>query len=118
MIVSVCVAKGKQHDFSIFKDSKTHILPTICVTGDKGYLGLEGIHPNTRIPKKKTKNKSLTKEEKKSNRAIGSFRALNEHVIGHLKRFHIISDRYRNRRRRFGLRINLIAGIYNYELTN
>ncbi|TRT60574.1 MAG: IS5/IS1182 family transposase, partial [Microcystis aeruginosa Ma_QC_C_20070703_M131] len=23
---------------------------------------------------------------------------------------------YRNRRRRFGLRFNLIAGIYNYEL--
>ncbi|MEG3991611.1 IS5/IS1182 family transposase, partial [Microcoleus sp. S28C3] len=25
--------------------------------------------------------------------------------------------RYRNRRRRFGLRFNLIAGIYNYELS-
>ncbi|MEG3991284.1 IS5/IS1182 family transposase, partial [Microcoleus sp. S28C3] len=25
-------------------------------------------------------------------------------------------SRYRNRRRRFGLRFNLIAGIYNYEL--
>ncbi|MCW6053335.1 IS5/IS1182 family transposase, partial [Lyngbya sp. CCAP 1446/10] len=24
--------------------------------------------------------------------------------------------RYRNRRKRFGLRINLIAGIYNYDL--
>ncbi|MEG4234701.1 IS5/IS1182 family transposase, partial [Microcoleus sp. Pol11C3] len=28
----------------------------------------------------------------------------------------ILSERYRNRRRRFGLRFNLIAGIYNYEL--
>ncbi|TRU67645.1 MAG: IS5/IS1182 family transposase, partial [Microcystis viridis Mv_BB_P_19951000_S68] len=33
-----------------------------------------------------------------------------------LKRFRILSSRYRNRRRRFGLRFNLIAGIYNYEL--
>jgi len=33
-----------------------------------------------------------------------------------MKRFKILSDRYRNRRKRFGLRLNLIAGIYNYEL--
>ncbi|MDR2707980.1 MAG: IS5/IS1182 family transposase, partial [Nitrososphaerota archaeon] len=29
--------------------------------------------------------------------------------------FKIVSDRYRNRRKRFGLRFNLIAGICNYE---
>jgi len=39
-----------------------------------------------------------------------------EHVIGWIKRFRIIADRYRNRRKRFGLRFKLIAGIYNYEL--
>jgi hypothetical protein len=27
-----------------------------------------------------------------------------------------LSERYRNRRKRFGLRLNLIAGLYNYEL--
>jgi hypothetical protein len=32
------------------------------------------------------------------------------------KRFKIIADRYRNRRRRFGLRFFLIAAIYNMEL--
>ena len=41
---------------------------------------------------------------------------MNEGVIGNLKRFKIVADKYRNRRRRFGLRFNLIAGIYNYEL--
>ncbi|HEY9811580.1 MAG TPA: IS5/IS1182 family transposase, partial [Halomicronema sp.] len=30
--------------------------------------------------------------------------------------FKIMSSRYRNRRKRFLLRLNLIAGIYNYEL--
>ncbi|MGB3613860.1 MAG: IS5/IS1182 family transposase, partial [Elainellaceae cyanobacterium] len=29
--------------------------------------------------------------------------------------FRIFSERYRNRRRRFGLRLHLIAGILNYE---
>jgi len=32
------------------------------------------------------------------------------------KRLKIISDRYENRRKRFGLRFNLIAGIHNLEL--
>ena len=37
-------------------------------------------------------------------------------MIGSLKRFRILGDRYRNRRKRFGLRFNLIAGIYNFEV--
>ncbi|MBT7070475.1 MAG: IS5/IS1182 family transposase, partial [Anaerolineae bacterium] len=39
-----------------------------------------------------------------------------EHVIGKLKVFRILSERYRNRRKRFGLRFNLIASLYNFEL--
>jgi len=45
-----------------------------------------------------------------------SERVLNENVIRVLKRFKIIADRYRNRRKRFALRFNLIAGIYNFKL--
>lgn len=68
------------------------------------------------MPKKSSKKKPLTKEEKKENRKISSERVINENVIGRLKRFKIISDRYRNRRKRFGLRFNLISGIHNYEI--
>ena len=74
------------------------------------------MQPNTSLPKKSSKKKPLTKEEKKQNRQISSERAVNENVIGSLKRFKIISDKYRNRRKRFGLRFNLIAGIHNLEL--
>ncbi|MCL6755978.1 MAG: IS5/IS1182 family transposase, partial [Candidatus Rhabdochlamydia oedothoracis] len=58
----------------------------------------------------------LTKEEKKQNQEISSERVVNENVIGSLKRCKILSGKYRNRRKRFGLRFNLIAGIYNYEI--
>ena len=68
-----------------------------------------------RLPQKRRKGKPLTKEERKENRAIASERALNENVIGCLKRFRILGDKYRNRRKRFGLRLNLIAGIYNRD---
>lgn len=74
------------------------------------------MHKESEFPQKKSKNKPLTKEDKKNNRLLSSERVLNENVIGVLKRFKIIADRYRNRRKRFGLRFNLIAGIYNLEL--
>ncbi|HET7117829.1 MAG TPA: IS5/IS1182 family transposase, partial [Hanamia sp.] len=40
------------------------------------------------------------------------------HIIRSLKVFRVLAERYRNRRSRFGLRVNLIAGIYNYDLNN
>ena len=43
-------------------------------------------------------------------------RVINENAISLLKRFKILADRDRNRRKRFGLRFNLIAGVYNLEL--
>lgn len=79
-------------------------------------MGIKKLQGNTKLPKKSSKKKRLTAEEKKQNREISSERVVNENVIGSLKRFKIISDRYRNRRKRFGLRFNLIAGIHNLEL--
>ncbi|KJV52779.1 DDE superendonuclease family protein, partial [Orientia tsutsugamushi str. Gilliam] len=54
--------------------------------------------------------------DKKNNRRLAAARVVNENVIGMLKRFKIIADKYRNRRKRFGLRFNLISGIYNFDL--
>lgn len=70
------------------------------------------------MPKKRTKKNPLTKEDKKNNSQLASDRVLNENVIGMLKRFKVIAERYRNRRKRFSLRFNLIAGVYNHELLN
>ena len=98
------------------KESTIRIHPKIKVTTDTGYQGLKKLHTNSVLPKKKTKNNPLSKEDKQNNQQIASERVLNENVIGMLKRFKIIADRYRNRRKRFGLRFNLISGIYNFEL--
>jgi hypothetical protein len=88
----------------------------ILVKGDTGYQGIQKIHLNSIIPIKRKRNEVLTTEQKKFNHKLSSKRIFVEHVIGKLKRFKVISERYRNRRRRFGLRFNLIAGIYNYEI--
>jgi hypothetical protein len=58
----------------------------------------------------------LLNEDKKSNQDLAKVRVVGEHINRKLKVFKILSDRYRNRRKRFGLRFNLIAGLYKYEL--
>ncbi len=68
------------------------------------YLGIQKIHNNSELPKKKSKKNPLTKNDKKNNCRLAGERVLNENVIGMLKRFKIIADKYRNRRKRFGLR--------------
>ncbi|MDR1241012.1 MAG: transposase, partial [Oscillospiraceae bacterium] len=74
------------------------------------------LHKNSEIPKKKTKKYKLTKEEKAKNREISSKRVKIENITGFVKRFKIIADKYRNRRKCFGLRFNLICGISNFDI--
>jgi hypothetical protein len=101
----------------LFKESKVHFQAGTKVLADTGYQGIHKIHFNSQTPKKRTKKNPLSTVDKQGNHLLSSKRVLNENVIGMLKRFKIIADKYRNRRKRFGLRFNLIAGIYNYELT-
>ncbi len=116
-IICTAFTNGKRHDFRLFKESRTRIHSDITVITDTGYQGLKKLHANSELPKKKTKKHPLTKDDKKSNQDIASKRVLNENVIAMIKRFKIISDRYRNRRKRFGLRFNLISAVYNLEVT-
>ncbi len=115
-VICTHFSNGKRHDFRLFKESGIRFHPQIRVLTDTGYQGLHKLHANSALPKKKTKKRPLTKEDKENNKRLSSERVLNENVIGMLKRFKIVADKYRNRRKRFGLRFNLIAGIYNYEL--
>ena len=115
-VICTNYTNGKQHDFKLFKNSNIHLKKETVALTDTGYLGLKKIHDNTVMPKKKSKKHPLTFADKKRNKELSSQRVLNEHVIGMIKRFKIVADKYRNRRKRFSLRFNLIAGICNFEL--
>lgn len=115
-IISTAFASGKTHDFQLFKKSKTFLNKEVKCLADKGYQGIQKIHKNSIIPAKKPRNSHLSQEDKKKNRELSSERILIEHINQKLKVFKILSERYRNRRKRFTLRFNLIAGFYNYEL--
>lgn len=83
---------------------------------DSGYQGIAQFHTNCHLPRKKPRGGKLTQEDKRFNRDLARRRVVIEHVNRRLKVFRILSQRYRNRRKRFVLRCHLIAGIYNYDL--
>jgi transposase len=115
-IIATTFAKGSMHDFQLFKTSRTGIIAEIECLADTGYQGLSKLHANSQTPKKKSKHHPLTPKQKAANRELAKQRILVENVIGRLKVFRILSERYRNRRKRFGLRFNLISAIHNFEL--
>lgn len=110
--------KGKTHDFELFKQSRLRLSEQTKCLGDAGYQGLEKEHENSQTPIKKPKGGELSKEQRQANRELAKKRIVVENVIRYLKIFRIVTERYRNRRRRFGLRFNLIAGLYNFELNH
>lgn len=114
-MIATFFGKGRVHDKKLYEKSRVKLLKSTELKADSGYQGLQKQRAKVLIPKKKSKLHKLTKEEKRSNRELASKRVKVENVIRRLKIFRILGERYRNRRRRLGLRFNLIAGIYNFE---
>jgi len=115
-IVAIMTDTGKTHDFRMYKkEVREKILDSIRVNGDSGFQGIDKYHKNSDTPKKKTKKNPLSKDEKANNKRLARERILVEHINRKLKVFKILALPYRNRRKRYGLRANLISGIYNFE---
>lgn len=113
-ILSIAIGYGSQHDISLAREDIRNLLISRYCFADLAYLGLKEIGCRLFTPLKKPKGGILEPLQKQINREISRRRIVVEHVIGRLKRFKIVSERYRNRRRRYGLRMNLIAGVLNW----
>jgi hypothetical protein len=116
-ILCTAFATGRVHDFRLFKQERVPLLPQQLWLADKGYQGIAKAHPHSCTPTRKLAKQPLAEEERQHNRQLAKLRVTVEHSIRRLKVFRILSERYRNRRRRFGLRLNLIAAIVNFELS-
>jgi transposase len=117
-IITTAFSNGSKHDFQLFKDDACEFAEHLRILADAGYQGLTELHANSQTPFKKSKYHALTKREKRRNRSLARKRIVIEHIFRTLKVFRILSERYRNRRKRFPLRFNLIAAIYNLELSS
>lgn len=115
-IICLHFGHGRIHDFKLFKASGIHVHPDTGMLGDSGYQGIARYLSNSYIPQKRPKGGDLCETERDYNRALGQERIWIEHVNRRVKIFRILAQRYRNRRRRYGLRFNLIAALYNHEL--
>lgn len=105
---------GAVHDFALYKEEPP-IPKESRALGDSGYQGLDKLHAKTEIPFKASKDKLLGKEDKAYNRALSRLRIKVENVLGQIKVFRILSDRYRNKNKRYNLKFNIIAGIVNFK---
>ncbi|MFR7162892.1 IS5 family transposase [Streptococcus pneumoniae] len=115
-IVSLDITVNYCHDMKLFKMSRRNIGQAGKILADSGYQGLMKIYPQAQTPRKSSKLKPLTAEDKACNHALSKERSKVENIFAKVKTFKMFSTTYRNHRKRFGLRMNLIAGIINHEL--
>ena len=115
-IIATFFGKGRTHDYKLFESSRVKLGKLQTLRADLGYWGLQTESAQVILPLKNSKLHRLTRSEKKLNRELAGKRVKVENVIRRLKIFRLLSERYRHRRKRFGLRFNLIAGLHNYEL--
>jgi len=117
--VIICTAhsEGSMHDFKLYQDSIGNaVSEDILLRGDSGYQGILNFHKNSETPIKKPRGRQLTAEEKTENKCISRARILIENINAKINVFKITANKYRNRRKRFGLRMALICGIINFEM--
>lgn len=110
---------GKAHDGTIFKRT-TRVNPGILILADSGYRGMHKYHANALIPIRHKADIEKLSDEQKANRKannkkIARRRMKIEHIIGRVKIFKIVAEKYRNQRKRLLLRFNLICAIVNFE---
>lgn len=105
---------GSVHDFTLYKAEPPVPRDTRSWV-DLGYLGMDKKHQKTEIPFKASKKKPLDAEDKAYNQTLSRLRVKVENVFAKIKTFRILSDRYRNKNKRYNLKFNIIAGIVNMK---
>ena len=105
---------GSVHDFKLHKQEPP-LNPRSRAFVDSGYQGLDKRHRETEFPYKATKIRPLDQEEKDYNRALSRLRVTVENVLGDIKTFRILSDRYRNKCKRYNIKFKIIAAIVNLK---
>jgi hypothetical protein len=117
IILVTPTVKGSMHDKKIYDKYGLgdYIPKEVTQWVDTGFQGIQNEYDvDVQIPKKNTKKKKLTFEEKENNKIISGIRVINEHAIGGIKRMRAINDVYRNRKGNTDDKLMIVsAGIWN-----
>ena len=119
---------GKNHDYGMLKkefDSKLNWFSNFRILVDLGYKGIDKNYTikNLLIPHKKPRksknnpNPSLTETQKQENREMSRQRVIVENVIGGMKRYRCLVDKFRNTMTGLtDIVIYLAAGLWNFNV--
>uniref|UniRef100_UPI0011786E97 transposase family protein n=1 Tax=Calothrix rhizosoleniae TaxID=888997 RepID=UPI0011786E97 len=95
----------------------TYLPDEIPVLVDSGFQGVQKQYVNIRLPHKKPRGGDLTAEQKQENRELAKERVVCENAFAGVKRYHAVSDIYRNRVSDFDDKLILTAcGLWNFYL--
>ena len=100
---------GSVHDKRICDEQPLHLPHGITLWQDTGFIGHCPDGVMIRMPKKKSKGKELTSEQKQENREISKFRVLVEHAICGARRCHKFGF--------YNLLMELACGLHNFRIT-
>ncbi|CKB19850.1 transposase, IS4 family [Streptococcus pseudopneumoniae SK674] len=80
-IVSLEITVNYCHDMKLFKMSRRNIGQAGKILSDSGYQGLMKLYPQAQTPRKSSKLKPLTAEEKACNHALSKERIKVENIF-------------------------------------
>jgi DDE superfamily endonuclease/Helix-turn-helix of DDE superfamily endonuclease len=103
---------GPKSDITMFRENRDHFDPKQSFKGDLGYIGEDLID----TPIKKPRNKELTTDQKKSNKAFSSKRVFVEHRIRSVKIFRVVQDRFRLNPKKYAEVIMTICGLVRLRI--
>ncbi len=120
-------ARGRRHDYDIFKTSHPSLPEKVTPVVDSGYQGIQNDFPelNAMIPFKRKnpgrghrgeKGEKLTPEQRSFNKELSKARVVVEHTISRLKKFNIFGTEFRNRLKNYDAMTDIVSGLVNFRI--
>ena len=70
-IIDTREGRGKEHDFNMYKRTiGTQVHEAIPVYTDLGYVGIQGFHVKSKVPRKASKKHPLSEKDKAYNKRL------------------------------------------------
>lgn len=116
-------ARGRRHDYDIFKQSCPSLPKGVRPGVDLGYDGIQSDFPELKamIPFKRRggrnkKGGELTPEQKSFNKKLSKARVVVEHTISRMKKFRIMGEEFRNKLKWYDGMTDLVSGLVNLRI--
>jgi hypothetical protein len=114
-LVDIVVGEpGPKHDLTIFRKTKESQEFELKqkFQADKAYQG----ETEVKTPKKKSKNQSLSSEDKLANQELSSQRVFVEHLIRVIKIFRVAQERFRLNVKKYEQVVLTICGLVRFRI--